>query len=99
MKRVEDMYRDPPTGGLETLTGGFWTPVVTRKHLLEGPGIYIYMLMQLKASRWTTKEKKALRSKSSRVGGSQADHLSEACCRRSGDWPLHTSCCTVVHPL
>ena len=22
-----------------TLTGGFWAPVATRKHLLEGPGI------------------------------------------------------------
>ena len=29
-----------PAGCLETLTGGFWTPVVTRNHLLEDPGIY-----------------------------------------------------------
>ena len=34
------IYQDPPTGFLETLTGGFWAPVVTRKHLLEGAGIY-----------------------------------------------------------
>ena len=29
-------------GCLETLTGGFWTPVVTRKHLLEGAGIDMF---------------------------------------------------------
>ena len=26
---------------LKTLTGGFWAPVVTRKHLLEGPGMVV----------------------------------------------------------
>ena len=30
-------YQDPPTGCLETLTGGFWALVVTRKHLGESP--------------------------------------------------------------
>ena len=34
------IYQHLPTGCLETLTGGFWAPVVTRKHLLEGAGIY-----------------------------------------------------------
>ena len=33
------MNQDLPTGGFRSLTGGFWAPVVTRKHLLEGPGI------------------------------------------------------------
>ena len=33
------IYQHLPTGCLETLTGGFWVPVVTRKHLLEGAGI------------------------------------------------------------
>ena len=36
--RTEVEYQHPPTGCLETLTGGFWAPVVTRKHLLEGAG-------------------------------------------------------------
>ena len=31
----KNMYQDPPTGCLETLTGGLWTPVVTRRHLLD----------------------------------------------------------------
>ena len=31
--------QDLPTGGFRSLTGGFWAPVVTRKHLLEGPGL------------------------------------------------------------
>ena len=35
---LRNTYQHPPTGCLETLTGGFWTPVVTRKHLLEGAG-------------------------------------------------------------
>ena len=31
------IYQDLPTGGFRRLTGGFWAPVATRKHLLEGP--------------------------------------------------------------
>ena len=37
--RYKRLNQDPPTGSLETLTGGFWAPVVTRKHLLEGAGL------------------------------------------------------------
>ena len=37
-ENVSNLNQDPPTGCLETLTGGFWAPVVTRKHLLEGAG-------------------------------------------------------------
>ena len=32
-RRLSYTYQDPPTGCLETLTGGFWAPVATRKHL------------------------------------------------------------------
>ena len=38
LEKGED--QDPPTGCFGTLTGGFWAPVVTRKHLLEAAGIY-----------------------------------------------------------
>ena len=33
-------HQDLQRGCLETLTGGFWAPVVTRKHLLEGAGMW-----------------------------------------------------------
>ena len=33
------LYQDLPTGGFRSLTGGFWAPVLTRKHLLEGPAV------------------------------------------------------------
>ena len=36
------LYQDPPTGCFGTLTGGFWAPVATRKHLFEGPGTGSY---------------------------------------------------------
>ena len=38
----KDIYIPGPswTGCFGRLTGGFWAPVVTRKHLLQGAGIY-----------------------------------------------------------
>ena len=43
MRSNDKHYQDPPTGCLETLTGGFWAPVVTRKHLLEGAGTDFFL--------------------------------------------------------
>ena len=35
---IRQLYQDLPTGGFRSLTGVFWAPVVTKKHLLERPG-------------------------------------------------------------